>query len=351
MNVYGRPLWTGSFFATSVQWGAHVAPGNVEVLVACAQQADQATRRPVIASMDDDLGTGAARSAETALDLVAIWYGVGGHNEHDVAVLARARLLADARKVPLLVYFDSPEPISDVVRALVEPDDWIGVCGYPRSASESTDDTLKRVAANLMTAIEIGHPAALIRPLYTRSGEWSVSQVLALQDGLTALVRVDSRIVADLWFSWARTSGALDHPEFRDVAARLADGVQAPTAVPEPAPTPAPNPEPPTPNPDQEGDDMDFTKIRAISKNPILEGLPDIGFEQVDGSNHPDGNGQGAFKSRGNGKYAEDQGGGIAYVVDTIRPGQDWNTRFSPGLTAGTIVSERGNKTRVYLVS
>src|SRR5690242_2134085 len=109
-TVYGRRLYTGPFFATDTRYGAQVTPGNVEV--------------PLV------LGV---YSADTVEDLVAVWFGIGGHDEHDAAEYDRARRKTRQRSVPALVYFDSPGPISDVVRAHLEPGDWVGIQAYPLS--------------------------------------------------------------------------------------------------------------------------------------------------------------------------------------------------------------------------
>lgn len=242
--TYGRHVHTGPFFATSTQWGAFDAPGTCEVLVTGADYDRMRRERPVVAGVDDPLGTGIV-SADTVPggQLLAVWFGVGGHGEIDDAEYRRARETASRRHVPLLVYFDGYTAFSEFARSLLQPGDWAGVMGYPQ-AGETAAQTVARIEANLDAVA--GWPVALVRPLYTKAGLRPLSQVLALQAPLVELVARRPEIVADLWFSWARPSGALDHPELAAWGPRLEAASVAPPA-PEPTPVPAPTPTPDPP--------------------------------------------------------------------------------------------------------
>lgn len=224
---YGRWLLTGPFFATDAptRWGTACTPGTVEVIVSGADADTRCDRsRLVIADADDLLGTGHLSVETVAIgQLAAVWFAVSGSGSYTAASYDRHRAHATARQVPLLVYFDGYGAYHAAAYSLLRAGDWAGAMAYPQNG-EAPQAALDRVRANV--AGLAWDRIALIRPLYTRGGALALDDVLAMQVPLTDLVREDARIVADLWFSWLRPSGAAEHPALADVGRQLAEAVR-----------------------------------------------------------------------------------------------------------------------------
>ena len=227
---YGHPmLCSGPFAATSSssQYGLFVSPGTCEFVTNGTDASQRLVSRPVIASMDDVLNLG-PRPAETVpcSDLLAVFIGVAGNLvvDDDELVLARAR--ADTFGVPVLMYFDN-NTFHPAAFTYARPGDIIGVQGYPDVGREpSIAQAVARTALSLDLAHSQGHRVALIRPLYTRSGQWSVTSIVALQVPLTDLIVARPWVVIDGWFAYGRPSGIIDHPEFLVHAAWLEEAAR-----------------------------------------------------------------------------------------------------------------------------
>lgn len=221
---YGRFIWTGPFFATDAsRYGVADTPGNVEVVADGSSAEPRIRKRMVIASPDDLLHLG-HRSVDTVEvgRLLAVWTGVAGDGRFDVDAMAYARQVADARHVPVIVYFDGQENFHPLAKALLKPGDIAGIMGYP----VNNEDASALVARVQSVANDLNWPnLALIRPLYTRGNQWTVDHILSLQLPLTNMIRNDRRFTMDLWFSWLRPSGAQDHPEFQEIGHLLEKAV------------------------------------------------------------------------------------------------------------------------------
>jgi len=230
---YGRPLHSGPFYATDQRYGFYDTPGTIEVILAGTDPARQVGSRLIVADNEDPLGWGRSADRVPCEKLAAVYLnvtpsGIGGGGGDGDAELPRARARADACAKPVLVYYDVSGTLDLWVRTLLRPGDIIGVNAYPshHSAGEDLARDLAKIAHALDVADSWGHPVALVRPFYTRTQEWSLELILAMQVPLTDLVRAHPSVVMDLWFSWSRpdlpqTAGALDYPELQQHAAWL----------------------------------------------------------------------------------------------------------------------------------
>ncbi len=217
---YGRTIHLCPFFVTDFRYGVLSAPGNCEVIVDGSNAETRADKsNSVIANMDDPLtlGVGSGDTVEAG-KLLAVWFALDGSGGYDAASYNKHRAFADNRGVPMLVYVDSPSYHPNG-RALLRNGDWAGIMAYPTSGADTVSAIIDRLdATNSHLAWS---KVALIRPLYTRSGQFPVQLILDVQDPLTKWVREHSNVVADLPFSWGRPSGALDNPPFQDALAKL----------------------------------------------------------------------------------------------------------------------------------
>ncbi len=228
---YGHPMvCSGPFFATSDpgQYGVFQAPGTCEFLNNGVDGRTRLSPRPVIASMDDVVNYGPGRwPADTVQcsELLAVYIGIEGL-VLDETELIRARARADACNVPVLVYYDS-NVFDTVAFDAARPGDIMGVQAYPNIfQTPNLEQDIARTAASLDLAHIQGHRVALMRPLYTRSNQWPVEAIVAMQVPLTNLIAERPWVIIDGWFAWGRPSGIIDNPEFQQHARWLAEAAR-----------------------------------------------------------------------------------------------------------------------------
>jgi hypothetical protein len=208
--------------------GDHAAPETIAVIDRPDDPRDGSTRGVFATEFANDLTLGAAQAA--SLD------------------------------TPLYVYRDrrtyGPDPIYTQPGCTVMPT----LRGYPERDGAgwmTVDARMADLEPQVTAAEHAGYRGslAMVLPVYTASGAWTVEQVLAHIDA--AVTRFAGRIRTWILFEQARgTNDGIAHvPAFAQAAAQLktACALPAPRAVhvsqPPAAPVPTPNPEPPAPPP------------------------------------------------------------------------------------------------------
>jgi hypothetical protein len=222
---YGRALLSGPFYATDARWGFFDTPGTIEVILAGTDPANQIGHRLLVADAEDPLAVG-IRSADRAscTRLAAVYFNVPGFwLDADMDELAIARAIADRCDKPVLVYYDRPNSLDPAVQDFLRPGDILGINAYPDTVPAPPDTA--RDMTDLREAVALGvswgYPIAIIRPFYTRTGEWPIDYIVSFQVPITDLIRETPQVVMDLWFSWGRPSGAVDFPVLQQHAAWL----------------------------------------------------------------------------------------------------------------------------------
>ncbi len=208
--------------------GDHAAPETIAVIDRPDDPRDSSTRGVFATEFANDLTLGAAQAA--SLD------------------------------TPLYVYRDrrtyGPDPIYTQPGCTVMPT----LRGYPERDGTgwmTVDARMADLEPQVTAAEHAGYRGslAMVLPVYTASGAWTVEQVLAHIDA--AVTRFAGRIRTWILFEQARgTNDGIAHvPAFAQTAAQLktACALPAPRAVhvsqSPAAPVPTPNPEPPAPPP------------------------------------------------------------------------------------------------------
>lgn len=264
---YGRAVWVGPEYASDEILGyAADFPANCEIIWRDIDWAKRA--RPDLPVFCDEIQWDQASGATLA---AVVPHLAGREYDQWPDRLAKCRLIARARRVPLWAYVDAFELTLDpTVLALV---DGVIVQCYPR-IGESLEDAKARIFPVLTNPKSVGALSAA----YTGSNKWDLQLTLDLWAWVASVVRETPHLRGHWYWPWLSNPGRghqAEHPEFRVLAERT---VEASAGTPDLPIVEKPAPEPPAadqiPRAKALKEDSMIVALRHSNKNDYYVCLP-----------------------------------------------------------------------------